>query len=73
MGVLMMVSGSPRSTIHTVFVVPSEDPFLDPYIEQVSRMTTKDIMAIPKMNDHQFLQYLYKDNAVATRGECTFF
>jgi len=71
MGLLMMTSASPPSTIDTLFVDPSEDPFLDPYIEKVSHMNTKNIMAIPKMTDYEFLQYLIKDNGVATRGKST--
>ncbi len=73
MGLLMITSASVPSTIHTLFVDPSEDPFLDPYIETVSHMNTKDIMAIPKMTDHEFLQYLHRENSVAIHRECTMF
>jgi len=66
-----MASAYPRSTVHTLFVHPSEDPFLDPYIVKISHMNTKDIMAIPKMTDYELLQYLVKDNVGSTRGECT--
>ncbi len=69
----MITSASPRSAIHTLFVNPSEDPFLDPYIETISHMNTKDIMAIPKMTDHQFLQSLLKENSVAINRECSTF
>ncbi len=71
MKLLMILSASHQSTIHTLFVDPSEDPFLDPYIETVTHLNIKDIMGIPKMTDHQFLQYLYKDNSVATHREYT--
>jgi len=73
MGLLMITSASPRSTIHTLFVDPLEDPFLDPYIETISHMNTKDIMAIPKMTDHEFLQYLHKENSVAIHREFSVF
>lgn len=44
----------------------SEDPFLDPYIETILHMNIKDIMAMPKMNDEEFFQYLLDDNADTT-------
>jgi len=68
MGLLMMTSASPQSTAHSLFVDPSEDPFLDPYIETITHMSTKAIMAIPKMDDRAFLRYLAANND-ATRGE----
>ncbi len=69
---VMITSAGRQSIAHTLFVDPSEDPFLDPYIETVSRMSTKEIMAIPKMNDNEFLQYLLNDDDNATlRGKFT--
>jgi hypothetical protein len=60
------------STAHLLFIDPSEDPFLDPYIETITHMNTKDILAIPKMNDSDFLQYLLEDNHDRpARGKCT--
>lgn len=44
----------------------TEDPFLDPYIETILHMNIKDIMAMPKMNDEEFFQYLLDDNADTT-------
>lgn len=44
----------------------TEDPFLDPYIETILHMSIKDIMAMPKMNDEEFFQYLLDDNADTT-------
>ncbi len=73
MGLLMIKSASPRSTIRTLFVDPSEDPFLDPYIATVSHMSTKDIMAFSKMTDDEFRQYLLENDHIATRSECTIF
>jgi len=71
MELLMTTSASPRSAAHSLFVDPSEDPFLDPYIETITHTSIKIIMAMPKMNDQAFLQYLLKDGNDAVRGECT--
>jgi len=67
---VMITSAGRQSIAHTLFFDPSEDPFLDPYIETVSRMNTKEIMAIPKMDDNEFLQYLLDDDATL-RGKST--
>ncbi len=69
----MMASASRQSPADSLFVDPSEDPFLDPYIETITHMTIKDIMAIPKMNDRAFEQYLLNGNDGAARGKCTVF
>lgn len=63
----MMTSASRRSAIHRVFLDPSEDPFLDPYIQNIARMSGKEISAMPKMTDHQFLQFLHDDKAIVVR------
>lgn len=76
MGLLMLTSASPRSAAHTLFIDPSEDPFLDSYIETISHMNTKDIMAIPKMNDNEFLRYLLDDDSaygIASRVDTSIF
>jgi hypothetical protein len=71
--VLVVISASPRSIGQSLFIDPSEDPFLDPYIETLLHMDTKDIMGTPKMNDNQFLQYLLNDDDDTTRGEHSVF
>ncbi len=73
MSLLVLISASPRSIGHTLFVDPSEDPFLDPYIETILHMDTKDIIAIPKMDDNQFLQYLFNDDNDVARGKLSLF
>ncbi|CAF1133280.1 unnamed protein product [Adineta steineri] len=65
---MYVTSASFQKTAHTLFIDPSEDPFLDHYIETVSHMSTKDIMAIPKMNDDEFLRYIFNNNDSAARG-----
>ena len=68
MGWLTTTSASTQSILHNLFMDPSEDPFLDPYIETIIHMRIRDIMALPKMNDLAFLQYVESKND-ATRGK----
>jgi hypothetical protein len=63
----MITSATRQSIARSLFGDPSEDPFLNRYIETVSRMNTKEIMAIPKMDNNAFLQYLLDDDDAATR------
>lgn len=58
-----------QSTARSLFVDPSDDPFLDAYIETVSQMNAKEIMTLPKMDDDEFLQYFLNDNHTAVRGK----
>ncbi|CAF1320896.1 unnamed protein product [Rotaria sordida] len=51
----------PSSVARTLFVDPAQDPFFDVYIETIVQMSMKDILAIPKMDDDQFLAYLASD------------
>ncbi|CAF0856583.1 unnamed protein product [Adineta steineri] len=68
MKLLFITCVSFQTTTDTLFIDPSEDPFLDHYIETISHMNKKDIMAIPKMNDTEFVRYLFNDNDAAARG-----
>ncbi|CAM4765659.1 unnamed protein product [Rotaria magnacalcarata] len=70
MSLLMLTSASTQSMARSLFMSPTDDPFLDPYIETISHMSTKDIVSMPKMNDDEFLQYLLNDDAAdeITRG-----
>ncbi|CAF3715450.1 unnamed protein product [Rotaria sp. Silwood1] len=55
------LSISAHSVSHMLFIDPTEDPFLDIYIEKVARMSTKAIIAMPKMSDTDFLDYLFSN------------
>jgi hypothetical protein len=52
MSLLVVISASPRSIAQSLFIDPSEDPFLDPYIETLLHMDTKDIMGTPTRGEH---------------------
>ena len=68
MSLLVLISASPRSTGHTLFV----DPFLDPYVETLLYMDTKDIITISKLNDNQFVQYLFSNDNDVARNKRSF-
>ncbi len=69
MSLLVLIWASPRSIGRTLFV----DPFLDPYIETLLYMDTKDIIAISKLNDNQFVQYLFSNDNDVARSKRSFF
>ena len=55
---LLVASAMSSSADGMLFIHQSEDPFLDTYIETITHMNTKDLLAIPKMNDSDFQYYL---------------
>ena len=62
MASMAVASASSRSVTHSLFIDPSEDPFYDPYIETVLHMNTRSLMAIPRMNDTEFIRHLLSDD-----------
>ncbi|CAF0794059.1 unnamed protein product [Rotaria sp. Silwood1] len=41
-----------------IFMSPESDPFVDSYMKTISRMSTKEIMNLPKLSDVEFLDQL---------------
>ncbi len=59
---ILSTNKHPTSSIgHTVFLKVTKDPFMDPYIEAISRMDHAALMNIPQLDDEQFLLELAQD------------
>ena len=59
---MVVASASSWSVTNSLFINPSEDPFYDRYIETVLHMNTRALMAIPRMNDTEFIRNLLTDD-----------
>lgn len=60
-GWMLLATDLVLSTGPGILMSPLEDPFMDPYIETVCQMSVEEIMAIPKLNDTEFIHYLLDD------------
>jgi len=46
------------SIAHTVFLPRAFDPFCDAYVETITRMSSDELINLPKLNDIEFLDQL---------------
>jgi hypothetical protein len=46
------------SIAHSVFLPPEFDPFVDSYMDAVTRMSSAELMRLPKLSDMEFLDQL---------------